>query len=372
MLVFVAALTTVSVARAQGVLRTSPSFSLTQQYDSNVFSTPTDPESDFVTRVSPGVESEYRTPLWTATGRYLLDVERFADHADLNSMDARQRAAVALDYRPTPRVAWAAGAEFWKTRTPGELNETSGLTFTRAAAQRLSAHSSVSRHLTPLTSGKIDYSVTQDRLAGRAAASTHDAAAGVERHRSLRETVSLDYHFREYAFVPGGAAPASRAISHAVTLGWTRAVTSRMRVSLAAGPRVTNTSAAPELSASIQYQHAVRDLSLTYARTQVTVIGLAGVADTESLSARAAWGMWSSMRMRLTPTVFRSVLEGSRADAYVVTADLTRPIARGLALDVAVDAGVQRGSLYGRLANTTIARRGVLIRLVAGSSSLLW
>jgi hypothetical protein len=358
-------------ADAQGVFRASPSFSLTQQYDSNVFSTSTDPEADFVTRVSPGVESEYRTPLWTTTGRYQLDIERFADHAELNSMDARQRAAVALDYRPTPRVAWAVGAEFWKTRTPGELNETSGLTFTRAAARRLSAHSSVTRHLTPLTSGKLDYSVTQDRLAGRTAASTQDAAAGVERHRSTRETVSLDYHFREFAFVPHGA-PASRAMSHAVTLGWTRAVTSRMRVSLAAGPRVTNMSAAPELSASIQYQHVVRDLSLTYARTQVTVIGLAGVADTQSLSARAAWGMWSSIRMRLTPAVFRSVLEGSRADAYTLTADLTRPIARGLALDVAVDAGVQRGSLYGRLANTTIARRGVLIRLVAGSSALLW
>jgi len=359
-------------AEAQGVFRASPSFSLTQQYDSNVFSTSTDPEADFITRVSPGVDSEYRTPRWTTTGRYLLDVERFADHAELNSMDARQRAAVAVDYRATPRVTWAAGAEFWKTRTPGELNETTGLTFTRAAARRLSAHSSVMRHLTPLTSGKIDYTVTQDRLAGRTAASTHDAATGVEHHRSSRDTVSLDYRFREFTFVPEGAAPASSATSHAIMLGWTRAVTARMRLSLAAGPRVTNASAAPELSASVQYQHVPADLSLTYARTQVTVIGLAGVADTHSLSARADWGMWSSMRMRLTPAVFRSVMDGSRTDVYVLTADLTRPLARGLALDVAIDASVQRGSLYGRIASTSIARRGVLVRLVAGSSSLLW
>ena len=84
------------VADAQGVFRATPSVSVTQQHDSNVFSTSVDPEADFVTRVSSGVDSQYRSPLWTMSGRYFLDNEHFADHADLDSVDARQRAAVAL------------------------------------------------------------------------------------------------------------------------------------------------------------------------------------------------------------------------------------------------------------------------------------
>ena len=88
-----------------------------------------------------------------------------------------------------------------KTRTPGELNETTGLTFTRAAARRLMAHSSVTRHLNPVSTGTIDYSVTQDHLAGGAGATTHNAALGIQRHRSVRETVTLDYRFRDYVFV---------------------------------------------------------------------------------------------------------------------------------------------------------------------------
>jgi hypothetical protein len=358
-------------ADAQGVFRATPSVSVTQQHDSNVFSTQVDPEADFVTRVSSGVETEYRSPLWTMSGRYVLDNERFAEHAGLDSMDARQRAAVAFGYRPTARVAWAVDGEFWKTRTPGELNAATGLTFTRAAARRLSAHSSVTRHLTPVSTGTIDYGVTQDHLAGGTGATTHDAAVGIQRRRSLRETVTLDYRFRDYVFVAAGTAPASAAISHAVTLGWTRAITPGLRISLDGGPRVTNSVAAAELFASVQYQRLPGDVSLTYARTQATVIGFAGVADTQSLSATAARTVWSSIRMRVGPSVFRSALGGARADAYVFTLDLTRPITPSVAIEVAVDGSLQRGSLYGRLANTTIARHGALIRLVAGPPTKL-
>ena len=356
-------------AAAQGVFRATPSVSVTQQYDSNVFSTSIDPESDFVTRVSSGIESEYRSPLWTMSGRYFLDNERFADHTGLDRMDARQRATFAFGRSLTPRAAWTVDAEFLKTRTPGELNEATGLTFTRAAARRLSAHSSITRHLNPLVSGTIDYTVTQDHLAGASGATTHAAVVEVQRRRSSRETVTLDYRFRNFAFVSGGTAPASSATSHAVTLGWTRAISPRLSISLDGGPRVTNASAAAELMASVQYQHAPGDVSVTYSRTQATVIGLAGAADTQSLSATASRTVWSSVRMRVGPSVFRSALGGARADAYVFTLDITRPIARGLAIDVALDNSLQRGSLYGRLANATIARRGALIRLVAGPST---
>lgn len=356
-------------ADAQGVFRATPSFSLTQLHDDNLFSTPSEPESDLITRMSPGIDSEYRSGLLTLSGRYLLDIEHFADHPALTTMDARQQAAIALAYHPTRRMAWATGAELLKTRTPGELNAETGLTFARAEAQRVSAHSSVSRQLTPLTSGTIDYAFSQDHLAGQFEGHTQSATAGASHRRSPREKVSLDYRFHQFVFGRPGAASTSAAISHAVVVGWSRAITRRLNITIDGGPRVTNSVPAAELSASIQYQRTPGDLSLVYSRTQATVIGIAGTADVQSLTAHAGWTVGRSLQMRVSPGVFHSALGGLRADVYVLSADVARPIAPGLSIGVAVDGALQHGSLLPNLALQTIARRAVLIRLVASPVS---
>src|SRR5712664_250487 len=78
------------VAHAQGGFQVSPLFGTAQEYDSNLFWAPFNRQADFITRVSPGVESEYRSPVLNLVGRYTLDVERFADHPELTTADARQ------------------------------------------------------------------------------------------------------------------------------------------------------------------------------------------------------------------------------------------------------------------------------------------
>jgi hypothetical protein len=362
---------TPGAAQAQNRAQVIPSFGMTQQYDSNVLSTAADPEADFITRASLGIEVRYRAPLWTMSTRYLNDIERFADHPELSSLDARQRTEVALVWRPSPRTAWTGGVEFWKTETPGELNEASGLVLSRASAQRVSGHSLISRRFSQVTTGVIDYTATEDRIAGGAGATTHDAAAGIEHHWSSRGVVRIDYRFRQYIFTPTGTAPVFGAASHAMTLGWSRAMTARLRVAIDAGPRETNGSAAAEILASLHYQRAPGELSLVYTRTQATVIGLAGAADIQSFSTTMAWPIGSAIRMRLGPALFHSTSADARADAYTLALDVTRPIARDVSIDVSANASLQHGSLGTAMANSTIGRQVVLIRIVAGSSSLL-
>ena len=355
-------------ASAQSVFRLTPSFSTTEQHDSNVFATPVDSEADFVTRLTPAIESEYRSPVWTISAGYLLDIERFAAHRELDSMDARQHAGVVLSHRPAPRLAWGLEADVWKTRTPGELNQTTGLTLARAPARRLSLHPSVTRRFSAITTGTIDYTVSRDDLSGGAGATTHDVVAGLKRRRTPRDTFGLAYRFREFAFNPAGASMSSAAVSQAVTFGWEHAMTRRLRLSFDAGPRLTNSSPSAELIGAAQYQRGAADFALSYARTQATVIGLAGVADTQSLSATGSWTLWSSTRVRVGPSMFRSALDGMHADAYALTVAVTRPLSRGLLVEVALDSTGQQGSLYPHMANTTIGRRAALIRLIAGAS----
>ncbi len=188
--------------RRRAEFTSTPSASVSQQYDSNVFSTAIDPDADFVTRATSDSSSNaaprsgpHRPGTCRTWSASLIT-------RDLSSVAARQRGTLALRYRSSLRTSWTADAEIWRTGTPSELNEATGLTVSRASAQRLLAHSSVNRHLSPVTSGTIDYTVTQDHLAGRTSATTHDAVAGVERHRSSRETVTFKYRFREFMFTP--------------------------------------------------------------------------------------------------------------------------------------------------------------------------
>jgi len=351
------------VARAQGVFQVSPLFGTAQEYDSNLFSTAFDRQADFITRVSPGVDSAYRSPVLTMLGHYTLDVERFANHSELTTTKARQRAAVELTYRPRQRLALAADAELLKTQTPGELNVETNLTLARASAQRVAAHTSITRRLDMVTSGTIDYKFSETRVAGGLDIRSHAATIGVDHHRSSRDAVSVNYRLHQFSF------ETVATTSHALGVGWIHGITQRASLSVDGGPRVTNGSLASDVSASVHYQFKPGDVSLAYARTQTTVIGLEGVADTQSLALTAAWKPRPSLQMRLSPAVYRSAHAPLQADVYQLTINVERRIASELSLDIMVNTNLQHGSFYTALANATIPRQNVMIRLVAAPAT---
>jgi hypothetical protein len=353
-------------ASAQTVFKATPSVSMSQQYDSNLFSAASTPEADFFTRVSPSIDSIWNSELWTLTARYLQDIERFDQHPALSSITARQQAALTAGYHQSRRVGWTGNVEFWKTQTPGELNETNGLTLGRATARRLAAQVSMLRRANAATSQKLEYAATHDQLAGGTGATTHDVVAGIERHRSLRTMIRMDYRFREFLFdLPGEQT--SQVAAHTLTIGLTRALSPRTLVAIDAGPRFTTTSSNADVRASVSYQSKAGQLSVMYARSQTTVIGLTGVAETQGVSAAAEWPIWSSLRVRIAPGLFQSDMAGTHVTAAVFGVTLTRPVAHDLAVDVDFNGNFQHGAISS-LARPSIARQVVAIRLVAGST----
>lgn len=351
-------------ARAQEFFRASPVVGIAQVYDSNLFSSPSDRHGDFITRVTPGLEFEYRSKRWTLSDHYTLDIERFDRHSELNGTDARQHAVTSVEYRPTRRLALAAGAELSKTHMPGELNAATGLTFTRAAARRITAYSAIRRQLDRVTVGTVEYRITEDRLVGGVDSRTHAATVRAERRISSRDALSVGYHADQSVFGFDEAA-ASAATSHAVSIGWTRAIARQARLSIDAGPRITNGSPASDVSTSVQYRISSIDLSLAYTRTQTTIIGLTEMARTRSVTASAAWSLRRLLEVRVSPAYFRSAHTMLHADVYRLAGDIVCHIANGLSLAVAVDMNVQHGNLYANLADDTIPRRTVMARLVA-------
>jgi hypothetical protein len=352
-------------ARAQEGFRFSPSFSAAQVYESNLFSTPVDRQADLIMRVTPGIATERRSTVWTLAGRYSLDIERFADHPALTSMDARQHGILGLGYRPTRRLALDADAEITRTRAPGELNADTGLAYARARAARTTVHSLITRHLDALTSGRLEYTFSQDRVAGAVDIRTHTARVGADRHWSSRDEVSVDYRVQQMLFGFAGAGT-SAATSHALSFGWNRAFSRSVRLSLAGGPRVTNGSTAPDLAADVRYHLSPIDLSLAYARTQATVIGLAGTADTQSATAAAAWSLRRSLRIIVSPAFVRSQHAALQATVYRLALDASHPVGRDLSIAFAVVSSTQHGIFYAHLSNDgTIQQQSVMVKLVA-------
>lgn len=351
---------------AQSVFEVRPSFSATQVYESNLFSTATDREGDVISRFSPGVESTYRSPLWTIAGRYSADAERYAQHQALTTPVARQQGALTMTYRPTARLAFAAGADVVATQNPQELNDATGLAFTRARARRVSAHASLTRALNPATSGTLELTLANERLGGSFQAVTQALVAGAERRVSPRTNVSSRYRVHRFAFT---AADDQDVISQSLTVGMRRAITPRVSISIEAGPRVTGSVTRPELSTSMAWTGTASDAALAYARSQTTVIGLVGVADIQSVHASYGRTFGQSLDIRVAPGFFRSALPGLHADVYVLSLSIVRRIGRAFAVDLTADGAVQQGSLYPALARQRIPHHRVLLSCRAGRAA---
>jgi hypothetical protein len=340
--------------------RLSPIFSVTEVYDSNVFSSSTVTSGDFITRVSPGLEGEYHSPRFSLLGRYVLDVERFAAHPELTAADAGQQAAINLQTSRSRRLAFAIDAAAVRTRTPGELTAVTGLTLARARAEHVEVHPAIVRQVNPVTEATVDYTWTDDRLAGGIATAAHRAGLGIDRHVSRRDVVDLRYSVRMFLFERG-----DRLISQALSVGWLREIARGVHLELRGGPVLTEGAQAPEVLASLRYTPGPSELSIAYARTQTTLIGVAGILDTQSITASATRTLPKRVGIRVTPGLFRTNSEVLRADAARLTVEADRPVTGRLALRTTYEAAFQRGSSIAAPFANSISRHIVQFSVVA-------
>jgi hypothetical protein len=361
-LMLVNATAAVGPAFAQGVLEVRPSISASQVYESNLFATRTGRQEDYITRVTPAIEGEYRSPVWTLSGKYSLDAERFSEHSELSAGAARQLAGLHVDYRPASRLTFATSAEYLDTRNPAELNVGTALSFARSRASRLLSRSSIKRHLTPLMAGTLEYTFNSDRLSGFEA-SEHSAQLGLTRRLSPRTSVTSRYRLHRLEF--SQTTVRSAVVSHALTAGLTHAVTRNVSVTLDAGPRLTGDELRPRVGASIDWRREPIALSLAYGHTQGTAIGLVGAVDTQSLHATVIRQFGRSREVRIAPGMFRSALGAFHAEVYVLGVGLTQHLPNGLAIDLSFDGARQRGTLLGHAGDVTIPRHTILMRVIA-------
>jgi hypothetical protein len=359
-LALVPALACASTVRAQG-LSLSPSFGISEVYDDNLFNRPAG-EADTITRASSRLDAQYRSGRQLFSARYALDADRFASHPELTSAHARQDAGFEEQYQATRRLSLGGAASFTETETPADLNLDTALTPGRARAQRVMLHPSARYEFGPLLTATIGYTAAHDDMFG-VSLLTQTTAVSVERHPSARDGVRWEYSHQNYLFDA-----IERKTSQAATAEWTRDLTRATSLSLRGGPRVTDRRLSPDLAASLRHKMQIGDATLSYAHSQTTLVGLVGIADTHSLTARVSGELRSGGQLRIEPGVLRTTQQDLASAVYRLSVGCVQPVGRRAAIELSYDVNVQHGNIYAAQRMETIGRHVVRLSLVTAAA----
>src|SRR5919201_2040494 len=123
-------------------------------------------------------------------------------------------------------------------------------------------------------------------------------------------------------------------------------MTRRTTMALRVGPRLTDGRFSPELAARVTRGLKSGSMSLAYARTTTTLIGAAGTAETQSLTAPITYSGSRWLQLRMSPGVFRIAHSGHQLTAYHFGFEASGRITRTLSAVAAYDVSRQDGNFY--------------------------
>jgi hypothetical protein len=322
------------------------SFAATQTYESNLFAAPSsrDPQRDLLLQFGPTLEVGQRSRALEMVARYGLAAERYVDQVTLNRSIARQDAAVELHHHASRRIELDAKASYVDTHSPRELNLDSGIAVGRAHAKRFASSSEITYAWTRSARLAFDYAFTNDALVGGERTRIHNAGVGLERQSTARGAHRIDYRIRQVGF--NDRRP---EIWHVATLGWSRPVTRLTTFDVAVGPRLSNGTLRPDISASLTNRFQRGELSASFASTRATAVGEGGAFEMR----RVAFGLVRHVRRDMTLAARPAFMVGSRGplgrvSVYAVDLEAAAHPKPGLAVVAAGNLGWQTGLLDGR------------------------
>jgi hypothetical protein len=351
----------------------TPSFRLTEEYDSNVFGARSDEQADLITGLTPEISLGYRSLPLVVLGRYSLTAELYADNTDLNNASRNQRGDLTFRYRPERRLTLDLDAAYRRTdrfvlllpagaaldpADPGPVEDGGALDapeppapattdtdavapdvtsvdLGRRVATVVSVAPGVAYDLTPLTSVEGGYRFRTIDVDDAPRETEHTVELWAHRQLTRLDRGSVRYRLRHFE--------SDDRESHSLTLGWTRPLTPRLSMALQAGPRIADDGdAGVEARAILRYRYRQAVVLLRYVRTDEIVAGRQGAQTVDRISARVRWHPRRPLVGSLTAEA-RFVSAGELRDValYHVTAGLAYRLNRWLTARVAYRLSVQ-------------------------------
>jgi hypothetical protein len=307
----------------------TPSLSIGELYDDNLFFSSTNRKQDFFTRVSPGIQAGYLSTPFTFMGGYSSDSEFYHTHQELDTLQMRQRALVDIKTRPNERLRLSARGTYFKTNAPWEINNFTAVSIRRIRAERLAFDPSIAYRFDPKTTATGDVTVSRDSMDAAISIDSFIARLALDRRVSETDTFTPGYIGRRFEFRGSG-----RITSHAPTLGWMHEFTPLTSITLRAGPRFTEGSLddRPEALLSINHKLTHGAVSLTYSNIQTTIVGQPFPVIAESIGLAVTYDLSPRLKFAASPTAIRVTAETFKSTIYVSNLELTYQFTKELAL----------------------------------------
>jgi hypothetical protein len=330
---------------AQGRWYVTPSLTLTEEYESNIFGTPSPTTSDFITRFTPGFVGGYESEAFTLLASYYLSAEVYAEHSELNDAVAQQAGGLTLRYQPERRITLGLSGSYTETNNAGQFllplgvgqappptqpgptiatgapqpptaapppgaqatggagvpgaPVVTGINVGRQSAWAISLTPSLGYQLDAQTSLDGTYSYTRTHVSGGSTDEVNETRLAVSRQLTPRDRGTLEYRFSLFE-----SDQTSSTTAHAVLVGWTRQLTEALSARLAVGPRFQSTGGTDvDAAASLQYILRETVWSLAYSRTEGLVIGRTGGANIDAVVGTVRYQPLSPLVLRLIGSV---------------------------------------------------------------------
>jgi hypothetical protein len=297
-----------AAAQAQTGWVVLPSFTLAEEFDDNVFVSTTDPKSDFITRMTPGLQLGYRSLPFTLLASGSIDAEIYANNPELSDAANRKRAALEVKYLPFSLLTVSLNVTYFETNTPSELVPTTGLQLARTRATQLAIIPAASYQITSVDTATASYAFFHDTLDGGLDNDTHRVKLGYARQLTALDTGFINY--RLHVFENQGN---PTTITNTPTLGWKRQLTPNTVLTLEGGPRVVSggpsfidDTVEPEAHASLEHSFKLAKVALEYHRTEAIVVGRPGKVELESVSGSFEIEPMRLLKLRFQPGYYRT------------------------------------------------------------------
>jgi hypothetical protein len=324
-----------------------PSLALAEVFDSNVFLN-TNPQFDFITRLTPGVEFGYKSAPLTILGNYSFDTEVYARNPDLDNVGQNQRGVLDIRYLPERRTTLGLTAVFARSSNPVLLAQQQGLQpiaqiqTGRQETTGFTIAPSASYKFSRLWSGAATYSYSLFTQQGGTSTTSNVVTLGTSRVLTPRDTGSLSYYFRTYESDQGSST------SNALTLGWKRALSPFTTVTVRAGPRLTQGQLGPEVFIAAQQRMKFIDLSASYTVTEGVDLGQSAPVTTHTLAGAANFRVSRFLEVSVGPSFQTSSGTGQSnigtTHYYAVNATATYQINKWLSARASYSWSLQTGS----------------------------
>jgi hypothetical protein len=363
-----------SRAECQGAWWVTPYLSLSGEYDSNVFSTPTGESSDLIGTVSFGLSLAYQSPTLALSASYGTSAEWYRDETQLDNFGDNQNAGFGLNWQIDPRTSVGLSLSYSRTNdsadflspavigppprlgapdpsapatvpaptVPGPVAPTAptglpdatvagvpGVGVGRRLSEVFGAGASINYQLNPLTTGTAGYNYTRTHVEGDPESERHGVTLGLGYALTRVDGLSLSYQFEYFT----GEAQDSET-GHTVLLGWSRQLGPSTSMVLQAGPHISGQGDVDlSANAGLSHQFGWGTVRLGYSRSQSLVVGRTGAQTVDMFTAGLGARPQRDVGLALVGSASRIEEDGPAGDTwtYAITATGTYAITNWLA-----------------------------------------